>query len=234
MAKVYGITGKANGKFGNAVFRIRYGQQIMAQYNPVVANPRTAAQVEARAKLKLLSQLSASMAPAIAIPREGPISPRNFFTRYNYDFVSYAPGSDNSTQASVQLSQLQITHSTLTLPEVSFTHEGNNFTVQLAGSASQLSSVVYAIFSVQTDGTLRFLGSEISSTGPRFDATFTASGSKIVVYAYGVQPLSEMARVKYEQMNVSSATLLASLVANRTLTVNDVAVTETKYADLTA
>lgn len=229
MAKVYGITGKAQGKYGNAVFRIRFGQQIMAEYNPVVKNPRTTAQVESRAKLKLLSQLSASMGPVIAIPREGAVSPRNFFTRYSYELVSY-----NNMTASIDLSRVQLTHSTLNLPNLTSSVSGTTYTIGLSVASPNLTAVAYAFFVVQPDGSLRLLDNKVVSTGPTFETTLSSSAGKIIVYAYGIEPLSEMARVKYGQMNVASATVLASLIANRTLTVQDVALTETLYKDLTA
>ena len=53
MAKMYGFSGKVTGKKGDAVFAVRNGEQIIRQYNPIVANPSTQKQVDARAALKL-------------------------------------------------------------------------------------------------------------------------------------------------------------------------------------
>ena len=53
--KLNGIVGKGTGKLGASVFAISGGEQIVRQYNPVVSNPNTDAQVAQRAKLKLMS-----------------------------------------------------------------------------------------------------------------------------------------------------------------------------------
>ena len=63
MATMSGITGTLSGKMGSAVFRVRAGQQVVAQYQPSVANPNTEAQQTARAKFKLITQLAAIMGP---------------------------------------------------------------------------------------------------------------------------------------------------------------------------
>ena len=63
MAKMFGFNGRVSGKMGNAVFRVRSGQQVVTQYNPIVTNPNTEKQQGSRARFKLVSQLAVVFAP---------------------------------------------------------------------------------------------------------------------------------------------------------------------------
>lgn len=59
MAKSTNGLGQFRGKLGGAVFAVSAGEQIVRQYQPQVANPRTAAQLTQRAKMNLTGKLSA-------------------------------------------------------------------------------------------------------------------------------------------------------------------------------
>ncbi len=58
MAKIYGMNGVATGRRGNDVFAVTNGTQIVRQYQPVVANPRTDAQLRQRAKMNTAGRFS--------------------------------------------------------------------------------------------------------------------------------------------------------------------------------
>ena len=60
---------QGSGKIGEIVLAKCAGATIARAYNGNVANPSTSAQVDNRAKLKLISQLSAALAPVIAMPK---------------------------------------------------------------------------------------------------------------------------------------------------------------------
>ena len=53
MAKAVGIIGSLTGKIGNAVYRVRRGEQIASVYQPNVNNPKSKRQQFSRAKMKL-------------------------------------------------------------------------------------------------------------------------------------------------------------------------------------
>lgn len=59
MAKSTNGLGQFRGKLGGAVFAVNAGEQIVRQYQPQVANPRTTAQLTQRAKMNLTGKLSA-------------------------------------------------------------------------------------------------------------------------------------------------------------------------------
>lgn len=116
-----GITGKLSGKMGAAVFRVREGQQIVTQYNPMVKNPNTAGQQTQRAKFKLMSQLAAVMAPGFGTmgtinrPARGKSTQRNAFTQINMKLVEVSTESDEVT-AKIPMEQLQLTSSFRPMP----------------------------------------------------------------------------------------------------------------------
>lgn len=118
-----GITGKLSGKMGAAVFRVREGQQIVTQYNPIVKNPNTEGQQAQRAKFKLMSQLAAIMSSGfgtMAVTKRksaGQPSPRNAFTSLNFPLVDVDIAGDTVT-AKIPMEQLQLTSSFRYLPEL--------------------------------------------------------------------------------------------------------------------
>ena len=61
MAKNTSLFGKVSGKIGAVVFSTSGGQTISREYNPHVSNPNTQAQIDQRARMKLMSQLSAAL-----------------------------------------------------------------------------------------------------------------------------------------------------------------------------
>ncbi|VDO08397.1 unnamed protein product [Haemonchus placei] len=120
-----GITGKLSGKMGSAVFRIRNGAQVVTQYNPIVKNPDTAGQQEARAKFKLLSQLGAIMESGFGTmavtKRAGKSAPtqRNAFMQLNYRLVAVDMSSDVPERAKIKMDKVQLTKSARPLGEIS-------------------------------------------------------------------------------------------------------------------
>lgn len=230
MAKIFGLNGVLTGKQGGTVFVVRNGENIARKYQPVVSNPSTQGQIEARAKLKLLSQLSAVMAPVIAIPRVGAVSSRNLFTKKNYAASSYA-----NQQAQINLTAIQLTKSVVALPTVTGTFSAGTANVQLAAGATGLSRVVYAAFAKQADDKLRLAATTVISAAGNdstFPATLTVGGDPVVVYAYGVRDNTEAARVKFGELTVVSAETVAKIVTDKTLTEADITLTETQAVEL--
>ena len=124
MAIMQGITGKVSGKMGSAVFRVRNGAQVVTQYNPIVKNPDTAGQQEARAKFKLLSQLGAIMESgfgSMAVTKKaGKSAPtqRNAFMQLNYPLVAVDMTSDVPDRAKIAMDKVQLTKSSRPLGEI--------------------------------------------------------------------------------------------------------------------
>lgn len=215
------------GKLADTVMSVRNGEQIARKYQPIVSNPSTNAQVAQRAKMKAMSQLSAILAPAVAIPREGTRSSRNLFVKRNFPAATF-----NDNQASIELADIQLTKSVVGLPGVYATRGAENISVYLNASAGyqNLSRVVYVALAKQADNTLRYAGSQVVSAAGagNFAAEFPAISEEVVFYAYGVRDNSEAARVAFGNLESITAETVARLVVSRTLLESDVTLTETR------
>lgn len=229
MAKIYGLQGVLTGKLGNSVMAVRNGEQIVRQYQPIVANPSTQAQISARARLKLMSQMSAVMAPVIAIRRSGIVSSRNLFVKKNYKASTYS----NDT-ASIDLNAVQLTDSVLGLGDFSATR-GEGTAVAVSVSSVGINRAVFAAFVKQPDSTLRLSETIVVSevTGGNFQGSLALARTReYVVYAYGVRDNTEAAKAIFGSMEAVSAEQIAKLVTSRTLLESDVTLTETKAITL--
>lgn len=133
MAIMQGITGKLSGKMGAAVFRVRNGAQVVAQYNPVVKNPDTNAQQGSRAAFKLLSQLGAVLSPGFGTmgvtKRGGKSQPskRNAFFSLNYPSVVIDTQNDVAERAHIPMEEVKLTSSSRYCGSISA--EDNEITV---------------------------------------------------------------------------------------------------------
>lgn len=218
------------GKLADTVMSVRNGEQIARKYQPVVFNPSTPAQVASRAKLKLASQLSAVMAPVIAIPRNGSVSARNLFVRKNYGAMAY---SEN--QATVNLTAVQLTDSVVSFPEITFTKGETALSFYISGASvatpPDVSRVVYCLFRRESDGTLRYIGSQVATVAGEtaaWSVNFSPVDGELICYAYGIRDNSDAARTRFGEMTVPSATMIATLIVTRVLTSSDVTLTETQ------
>ena len=217
---------KKTGKLAGSVFSIRNGVTIERAYNPVVYNPSTAAQVAARAKLKLASQLAAVMAPVIAIPRDGMKTSRNIFVAKNYGALTYA-----NDKADVDLAAIKLTDSVVALPPISVTRTGNSLEMSLQYPVVGINKVVYCAFVRQAGGELRYAGSSTASDPATAATLGVGTTAPVVVYAYGVRLNSDQAKAQFGNMNVPNvdvAPMLANLLVTRALSEYDITLTETQ------
>ena len=235
MAKIYGLFGSLTGKLADTVMAVRSGEQIVRKYQPIVSNPSTPAQTAQRAKLKLLSQLSAVCAPVIAIRKQGAVSSRNIFTKKNFSATSYS----NNT-ASITMNEVQLTDSVVGLPAVVIGRvtEDNTIEAYLSQPAVEnVDRVVFCFFEKLTDGRLRLITSVVA-TEPNESETFIATipnrNNEVVVLAYGVRVNSENARVVFGELEAPTAEQIARLVTSAALTESDITLTETTGATLAA
>lgn len=226
MAKIFGITGKMKGKFGNAVFRIRRGTQVMAQYNPQVDNPNTDKQVAARGRMKLMSQLAAIYASIIAIPREGAVTSRNLFTKVNYPLST----SDNA-KASINLPGVQLTKSSREMPAFTVSRSAGDSIMVALIEAANFSRVVYAIVAKNANENLRVFDSAVVENLEGVENTFSAkmkyTDEAVVVYAYGVIDNNNKAKTSFANIQAPTAMEVAQLLTSRSLLSTDYNVTAT-------
>lgn len=227
MAKIYGLFGSMTGKVADVVMAVRHGEQIARKYQPIVSNPKSAAQAETRAKLKLMSQLSAVCGPVIAIRRIGSKSPRNLFVKSNFPLAGY---SEN--MATINLNRVQLTSSVVGMtPFAADRTSGTKIAVSLDNdSAATFDRVVYVAFEKQNDNSLRLLGSAVAMSAGNngtFPAELPHTSNAVVVMAYGVRDNNDTARTIFGNLNAPIAEEVAKLVVTRRLTEYDVTLSET-------
>ncbi len=223
--KLMGLAGVGTGKLGNNVFSVRNGEQIVRQYNPIVSNPQTDAQVASRSRLKLMSQLAAVLAPSIAIPSEGLKSRRNMFIKQNYDLSSYADG-----KAQVNMALIQLTKSSVSLPSLQVVRaQGTGITCSLTADAHEaLDRVVYIVVAKNADGSFSIFATGIANeagAGGTFSKVLPFTNLPIVVYAYGIRANDNDTLTRFDSivadanLNIASvSTRSRDLLANVTMT----------------
>lgn len=235
MAKQTSLFGKISGKLGAVVFSSSGGETISREYNPHVANPSTQAQVDQRARMKLMSQLSASLSPVLAMTKDGLVSKRNKFTKLNFP-ASYALNG----VAQVTYENVQITEGNTALPALSAGAGINQDKMQMGvlfyeEPSASISRIVYCLFRKTNEGKLEYVKSDINSQRVAqgvegfFYSTFpNLPIAEYVVFAYGMSDTSERATASYGNLNVVTASDLARLVATRAISFSDYQFTQTR------
>lgn len=209
MAKMQGITGKLSGKMGAAVFRVRDGQQIVTQYNPIVKNPNTEGQQTQRAKFKLMSQLAAVMSPGFGTmaitkrPARGKPSQRNAFTQLNMPLVEVS--SENQTMvAKIPMEEVKLTSSFRDLPPLQLTDEGGAIDIAIVGVSPDVSTtrIVVVGYPNNIASIVQIVDVPVSPDSHLASHEISGlSAGKYTVLAYGLIP-SESAKATIDLDNI--------------------------------
>lgn len=230
--KIQGLIGSGSGKLGNTVFRTTGGVQVVAQYQPNVANPSTTAQVNQRAKLKLLSQVAAALSPAIVIPKEGNVSSRNIFIKRNFKQASATSGV-----AQLSYENLQLTNGNAGLPNIVASRNGTtSINVSLNGDATAaVDRVVYIEYRKSDENHLQYVDSQIISVGGEsgnFPAVLPYVAQDAVIFAYGMKAMDDKAKAVYDDYQAESGLDIARLVMHRNITYSNTQFTQTRGTTL--
>lgn len=234
MAKQTSLFGKISGKLGAVVFAVSGGKTISREYNPNVSNPSTQAQVDQRARLKLMSQLSASLAPVLAMQKDGLVSARNQFVKKNFAASTAIAGA-----AQITYENLQLTNGNAGLPGIVATRaQESGILIQLAEDASAaVSRVVFIMYRKTTELTLQLVQSvvvESAGLNGTFPASMVYTEGDLVFYAYGMKDLNANATANYGNMQVADAVDVARLVATRKVDSSSYQFTQTRGATMYA
>lgn len=229
--KLNGLLGTGRGKLGTSVFTTVKGVQIVRQHQPVVNNPSTKLQVAQRSRFKLISQLAASMADVIAIPRIGLTSSRNLFVKKNMPVVL---GDVEGAQVSYE--KLQLTNGTADLPAIIANRSDTDLSLELASNASKIvNRVIYCIFKKSSENQLVLVNSAIVSDagvdGNFLLETVNVAGD-LAIYAYGMKDTSASASATFGNYKVTNASDVATLVSNRSISSKDFIFTKTRGTTL--
>lgn len=229
--KLNGLLGTGSGKLGTSVFTTVKGTQIVRQHQPVVTNPSTKLQVAQRSRFKLVSQIAASMADVIAIPRMGLTSSRNLFIKKNMPAVL---GDVEGAQVSYE--KLQLTNGTAALPNIIAGRAGIDLSLQLTSNVSKIvNRVIYCIFTKNSDGQLMLNTSAIVSEAGvdgKFLLELDNIAGDLVIYAYGMKDTSASASATFGNYKVTNASDIATLVSNRSISTKDFIFTKTRGTTL--
>ena len=229
--KLNGILGTGSGKLGTSVFTTVKGVQIVRQHQPVVTNPSTNLQVSQRSRFKLVSQLAASMADVIAIPRIGLTSSRNLFIKKNMPAVI-----GDAEGAQVSYGKLQLTNGTAVLPAIVATRSSGNLVLELISNASKIvNRVIYCIFKKSSENQLMLVNSEVVSDAGEhgsFQLQITDIAGDLAIYAYGMKDTSASASATFGNYKVTNASDVATLVSNRSISSKDFIFTKTSGTTL--
>lgn len=224
---MYGFSGKITGKKGDAVFRVRNGEQIVSQYNPLVNNPQTRKQVEARAALKLMSQLSAIIAPVVAMRKQGAVTSRNLFVKANYPNVVVS-----GEKAEFPMYAMQLTSSHVGLvPFNASRADGLHLNVQLDEDATNnVDRVVYVAVVKMPDTSLRLLDSIVvdeAGDNGTFPGALAYTANEVTVLAYGMRDNNDRVKAALGNIHGADAEGIAELITSRQIMEGDITLTET-------
>lgn len=234
MAKLGGLLSKARGSVGGTTFLINHGVQIAKAKIQQMSNPSTPAQVSSRARLKLLSQLSANVADFIAIRREALVTARNFFTKVNYGYTAMIDGV-----AEIDLSNMQFTKSSVGMVGFSVTRaSGYGLPVQLSENVFGVwDRVVWIVCKRLSDGRVQVAESKvirITEEIPNGATVMQDPAVDCTIHVYGIKELTERGRIAFSNLAVSDAGAIASIVTSGELRTSDVQLSETRGLYLAA
>lgn len=227
MAKILPIDGKKAGKLGGMVYAVYHGLQVVRAAAENVHNPNTPKQIAVRSKMKLLSQLSASLQPVIAIARKGAVSPRNQFTQNNY---KYAVAIDD--QASFAMSNVQLTAGNRALAGFTAERTANAINVELQEDMSNLfDRIVYVVIRKTTSGQFAPAVSRVqpaAGAGGTFPCALPLVSGDIVICAYGISFASAASKQAFDNYNVETGTDVANLMSSKAINPASLIFSETR------
>lgn len=109
MAKIYGLSGVIVGKRANDVFAVTNGIQTVRAYQPIVANPRTQAQLEQRAKMNVTGRFThlcnRNLLKAMQMPNNR--MNRAAFNKGLLDVATFAMVGRDQFEGSIDASQVK-------------------------------------------------------------------------------------------------------------------------------
>lgn len=187
MAKFYGGYVKS-GKLGSSVFAISKGVTVERQYQPKVFNPQTKAQVQQRAKFKLLSGLASVVSPFACLLTEGLQTQANAFVKRNMQFVSFSNETARINMPNIQISggSNSFVTPTLTIAQGTGTGSISAEDVRAAG----YDGVVFLVVGTKRPSVARITGKVVLAPSENaYSIQFSVPGSfqEYHLYAYGIK-----------------------------------------------
>lgn len=228
MAIINPVTGKLRGKIAGMVYAVNRGVNVVRELNAAPFNPSTTAQVDARAKLKLLSQASAVVAPIIAMPRRGMMTQRNHFTKVNYKYTEVA-----EMVARIVLADMQFTSSDVGFPGFKAQRiPGYGISVELLQNAvPAFDKCVWITLRILESGKFMVAESKVVDLTEELPLGSTIMQNiqgDCTVHCYGISLKSASAKGYFENTVVATAEQVAQLVSDNVFNESEFAFSETR------
>ena len=192
-----GYLGPQIGKLGPAVGFLWKGRNIYRSHNPFVRNPKTPAQVEARAKFKLLAQTARLLSPAINLGYAYKAdaernTTRALFTRENYHLLSYDQGQPDIDMTLLSLADGPLTPVAFGTPSIS----DLTLTVPIANSYSGIgcaldSDRVHLLVANRTKDMAILVSAARTDTQLQASLPDTFSGTQVELYGFVTTSVTE-------------------------------------------
>ena len=192
-----GYLGPQIGKLGPAVGFLWKGRNIYRSHNPFVRNPKTPAQVEARAKFKLLAQTARLLSPAINLGYAYKAdaernTTRALFTRDNYHLLSYDQGQPDIDMTLLSLADGPLTPVAFGTPSLS----DLTLTVPIANSYSGIgcaldSDRVHLLVANRTKDMAILVSAARTDTQLQAALPDTFSGTQVELYGFVTTSVTE-------------------------------------------
>ncbi len=192
-----GYLGPQIGKLGPAVGFLWKGRNIYRSHNPFVRNPKTPAQVEARAKFKLLAQTARLLSPAINLGYAYKAdaernTTRALFTRDNYHLLSYDQGQPDIDMTLLSLADGPLTPVAFGTPSLS----DLTLTVPIANSYSGIgcaldSDRVHLLVANRSKDMAILVSAARTDTQLQASLPDTFSGTQVELYGFVTTSVTE-------------------------------------------
>ena len=192
-----GYLGPQIGKLGPAVGFLWKGRNIYRSHNPFVRNPKTPAQVEARAKFKLLAQTARLLSPAINLGYAYKAdaernTTRALFTRENYHLLSYDQGQPDIDMTLLSLADGPLTPVAFGTPSIS----DLTLTVPIANSYSGIgcaldSDRVHLLVANRSKDMAILVSAARTDTQLQASLPDTFSGTQVELYGFVTTSVTE-------------------------------------------
>ena len=199
MAKVPSpfLTG-ATGKFAGAAFQQSPGNGTILREVVKPTNPSTEAQVEQRAKFKLMSQVATLLHAVIAMKREGNITPRNMFVKINSPLLSF---NKAQSRAKIELTKLQLTKSVQNVSmSTGYNEETGMHWANIESQQPIFYGAVFVLISYREEGVayIKAIGRKTKEAAiDQIYQEFDTAAPGDVVLAYGIMQDTAGLAVKY-------------------------------------
>lgn len=218
--KLNGFVGKGTGKLGSSVFAISGGEQIVREYNPNVSNPSTDAQVAQRAKLKLMSQIAASLSPALAFKKDGLVSARNQFVSKNIALCSFENDKADVDVTSISLTPRDTYKCPLTVRNLQ--DGGHSVQVSIPAGAN-FEKIIVVEVGRNNDDTISVMNITAADVDAqdRVEVPLEYLGAGDYCAVYGIKFNGQANRAKFDNYYMETAANDAVLEINRALAISN-------------